>query len=77
MAQVYIHCSSDRRVLMDACAAEVEDLSDARDYAARVVSSLITTPNLEDWRSWALHISDDLGEEIFVVPFAAVLGKPN
>jgi hypothetical protein len=58
-------------------ATEVGDLTEAREYAARIVRSLITAPSLEDWRDWALHVCDDLGDEIFVVPFATVLGKPN
>jgi hypothetical protein len=28
-------------------------------------------------RSWILHVSDNLGDELFVVPFAFVLGKPH
>jgi hypothetical protein len=32
-------------------------------------------PNSEDWRSWILHVSDDLGDELFIVPFAFALGK--
>ncbi len=77
MAQVYFHCSSEQRVLMDRCATEVDDLTEAREYAARVIQSLVTAPSLEDWREWALHVSDDLGDEMFVLPFAAALGKPN
>ena len=76
MSQVYFHCSGNRRVLIDQCAAEVDDLTEAREDAGRVVQLLITAPNLEDWRDWALHISDDFGDKIFVVPFSAVLGKP-
>jgi hypothetical protein len=33
--------------------------------------------SLEDWRGWVLHVNDDLGDELFVVPFAFVLGKPH
>jgi hypothetical protein len=77
MTKVYFHCASDRQVLIDRSLTEVGDLTEAREYAARVVQSLITAPSLEDWRKWALHVSDDLGNEIFVVPFVAVLGKPN
>ena len=29
----------------------------------------------EDWRGWVLYATDELGEEIFTVPFASVLGK--
>jgi hypothetical protein len=77
MTQVYFHCSDDERVLMDQSPTEVVDITEAREHAARIVYTLITAPSLEDWRNWALHVCDELGEEIFVVPFAAALGKPN
>jgi hypothetical protein len=77
MAQVYFHCSNTEHALIDQCGAAVDDLADARERAALVVRSLITTPGAEDWRGWVLHVSDDLGDEIFSVPFAAVLGKPH
>ena len=67
MAQIYFHCST----------AEGVDLAEARDHAALVVQSLIMAPSLEDWRGCVLHVSDDCGEEIFIVPFASVLGKPH
>jgi hypothetical protein len=34
-------------------------------------------PSNEDWRGWTLHASDDFGDEIFAVPFTAVLGKAH
>jgi hypothetical protein len=46
-----------------------------RDHAARVVQSLITVQGPEDWRDWTLHVSDDLNDEIFVLPFSSMLGK--
>jgi hypothetical protein len=33
------------------------------------------TPSVEDWRSWILHVTDELGDELFYVPFVSVLGK--
>jgi len=75
MAQVYFHCSNTQGVLIDWAGAAVGDMTDARDHAACVVRSLITAANAEDWRDWVLHASDDLGEEIFVMPFASQLGK--
>jgi hypothetical protein len=33
------------------------------------------TANAEDWRNWVLHATDELGEELFTVPFASVVGK--
>ena len=77
MVQVYFHCSNDQGMMIDQCGAAVGDLAEAREHAALVVRSLVTAPSAEDWRSWVLHVSDDLGDEIFVVPFAAVLGKPH
>jgi hypothetical protein len=75
MAQVYFRCSNPDGVLLDQRRAAVRDLVEAREHAALVVQSLIKTPNLLDWRGWSMHVSDDLGEEIFVVPFASLLGK--
>ena len=75
MVQVYFHCSNAQGVLIDGTGAAVGDMSDARDHAACVVRSLIMAANAEDWRDWVLHVSDDLGEEIFVMPFASMLGK--
>ncbi len=77
MAQVYFHCCNDDRVLLDRCPTEIGDLTDACERASRLILTLVGTPSLEDWRKWTLHVSDDLGEELFVMPFAAVLGKPN
>jgi hypothetical protein len=75
VVQVYFHCSNPQGVLIDQAGAAVGDMTDARDHAACVVRSLIMAANAEDWRDWMLHVSDDLGEEIFVVPFASLLGK--
>ena len=77
MTQVYFHCSNTKKVFVDPCGAMVDDLAEARDHATQVVQSLAKTCSLEDWRGWVLHVSDDLGDELFVVPFAFVLGKPN
>ncbi len=77
MAQVYFHCSNSREVRIDQFGAAVSDLAEARDRAACVVQSLIRESSAEDWRDWVVHVSDDLDDEIFVLPFAFVLGKPH
>ena len=77
MTQVYFHCTNAKKVLVDHHGTVVDDLAEARDHAANVVRSLTAARTLEDWRSWVLHVNDDLGEELFVVPFAFVLGKPH
>ena len=77
MAQVYFHCSSSREVRVDQSGAAVSSLAEARDYAACVVRSMIMEESAQDWRDWVVHVSDDFDDEIFVLPFAFVLGKPH
>jgi len=77
MTQVYFHCSNTKKVFVDRCGAVVDDLAEARDHATQVVQSLAKTRSLEDWRGWVLHVNDDLGDELFIVPFAFMLGKPH
>jgi hypothetical protein len=77
MAQVYFHYSNTEEILVARSGAAVGDLAEAHRHAAQIVRSLIMAPGAEDWRGWVLHVSDDLGGEIFTVPFASVLGKPH
>ena len=77
MTHVYFHCSSDRGILIDQRGAAVDDLVAARAYATGVVRSLVVANSAKDCRDWVLHVSDDLGIEIFVVPFAFLLGKSH
>ena len=77
MTQVYFHCSNTKKVFVDRCGAVVDDLAEARDHATQVVQSLAKTRSLEDWRGWVPDVNDDLGDELFIVPFAFMLGKPH
>lgn len=77
MTQVYFHCSNTKKVFLDRRGAVVDDLAEARDHATCVVQSLTSERSLEDWSDWVLHVSDDQGDELFVVPFTFVLGEPN
>jgi hypothetical protein len=77
MAQVYFHCSNSEEIWVDRRGAAVGNLAEAREQAVVVERSFIMAPNVEDWRGWVLHVNDDLGEEIFAVPFASLLGKPH
>ncbi len=73
MSQVYFHCSTEFGVLVDRNGIEAVDLADAHDQAMQFVGSLVATPGREDWRDWILHVSDEDGEEIFLVPFASAI----
>lgn len=77
MAMVYFHYSNDEGTLVDRRGADMTDIAAACEHATCMVHSLIATPNAEDWRGWILHASDDLGEELFAMPFSSVLGKPH
>ena len=77
MTQVYFHRSTTKKVFLDSCGAMVNDLAEARDHATRLVRSFTSEHSLVDWRDWVLHVSDDQGDELFVVPFVFVLGKPH
>jgi uncharacterized protein DUF6894 len=75
MAHVYFHCSNKEGTLIDRRGSTMGDLTEAREHGDVVIRSLIMAPGAEDWRGWVLHISDDLGDLIFSVPFVSVLGK--
>ncbi|MCP1853088.1 MULTISPECIES: DUF6894 family protein [unclassified Bradyrhizobium] len=77
MTQVFFHRSTTKKVFLDHSGAVMNDLAEARDHATRLVRSFTSEHSLEDWRDWVLHVSDDQGDELFVVPFAFVLGKPH
>ena len=78
MTELYSQCSnSNGRALANLYGVIVEELAEVRDYAANVGRSIVMTASPKDWRGWVLRVRDDLGEEIFVVPFAFVLRKPH
>jgi len=77
MTHVFFHCSSGNGVLLDQRGSYLDDPVDARDYGERFVRHLISRPGPEDWRDWTLHVSDEEGDELIVVPFASLLGRPN
>ena len=77
LTQVYFHCSNTRGVLMDRRGTSVTSLAEACEAATCMMRSLVATVSLEDWRDWVVHVSDESGEEIVILSFASVLGKPH
>ncbi|QIG91703.1 MULTISPECIES: DUF6894 family protein [unclassified Bradyrhizobium] len=73
MSAVFFHCSDDKHVILDRIGTAM-DLTDVRVYAEQLARSYMMTPSAEDWRNWAVHVTDDIGTEIFDLPFTAVLG---
>lgn len=75
MREAYFHYANPEHLLIDKRGAAVSDFADACAQANRLVRTMIATANDEDWRGWELRVTDDLGEEIFVLPFTALLGR--
>jgi hypothetical protein len=74
MTEVYFHCSDAEHFIVDR-RGKAMDVNEARAHAERLVRSLVMTPSAEDWRAWIMHVSDDLGDEIFALPFSSILGR--
>jgi hypothetical protein len=77
MAQVFLQYSTPRGVVLYQTVAKVTGVTELREYAAQSVQSLIAAPSLEDWRYWTVHARDDLGLELFTLPFMSLIGKPH
>jgi len=77
MVQMYFHCSNPEGTLIDRYGTAVANLTEARDRAAQIMSSMIQTPGSDDWLDWVIHVSGDVGEEIFVLRRIAMRGKPH
>jgi len=75
MTEVYFHCSNTDQLLLDSGGATVSNLLEACAHAHGLVRTMMMRPNAEDWRDWELQITDDLGDEILVIPFSSVIGK--
>jgi hypothetical protein len=74
---LYFHCATPEGVLLDRRGSEVEDLIEARDRAAGIILACIGRPGPEDWREWTVSVSDETGEELFLMPFTSVIGRAH
>ena len=77
MTHVYFHCSNSAGLYLDRRGAEVADLIEAHQRAVQVVRDYISSHGPDDWRAWILHVSSEDGEELFLVPFSCMLGRPH
>ena len=78
VTHVYFHCASTDEIYLDKRGTEVEDLVEAHQRAGQIVREFIRTHDgPHDWRTWTLHVSDESGEELFLMPFSVMLGKPH
>lgn len=77
MTHVYFHCCNSDEVYLDKRGVEVEDLVEAHQRAVQVVRDFVTSNSPTDWRTWTLHVIDEDGEELFLMPFSCMVGKPH
>ena len=78
MTHICFQCSNaDGLVMLDPRGADVEDMIEAHQLAAQIVRKFVNSHGPYDWRTWTLHVSDEEGQEIFLMPFACMLGKPH
>jgi hypothetical protein len=77
MATLYFHCAGTQEVFLDRSGSEIEDMFDARARAFQIIQAMVTSAGPEDWRDWSVHVRNDEGEELLLVPFSSVLGKPH
>jgi hypothetical protein len=74
MAHVYFHFSTPDGIIVDRRGREIEDLSEVCERAELAIHSLLSSPKMEDWRSWVLYATDE-ESEIFELPFSSVIGR--
>jgi hypothetical protein len=75
MPSIFFHCANEEHEFAARRGVAIDNLVEACEHAHRIVRSYVMTAGEEDWRGWVLYATDELGEEIFTVPFASVLGK--
>jgi hypothetical protein len=75
MTHVYFHYSNADELILDPRGIDVEDLAEAHQRARGVIRAFVNSDGPDDWRAWNLHASDEEGEELFLMPFACVLGR--
>ncbi|HTS39822.1 MAG TPA: hypothetical protein VMH84_04690 [Xanthobacteraceae bacterium] len=78
MTHIFFRCSNaDGLVLLDQRGADVEDMIEAHHIATQIVREFVMSHGPYDWRTWTLHVSDEDGQDLFLMPFSCMLGKPH
>ena len=77
MTHVYFHCSNAVGLYLDKRGTEVENLIEAHKRAVQVVRDYISNHGPDNWRLWTLHVKGENGEDLFLVPFSCMVGRPH
>jgi hypothetical protein len=74
VTEVYFHCSDAEHAIVDRRGVAM-DLREAREHAEGLVHAFVMSASTEDWRNWVIHATDELGEELFALPFMHIIGR--
>lgn len=77
MRQVSFCCATSRGTVLHRCVAEVKNLSEARRYAAAFARSIVAAAAAQDWAKCRMHVRDERGDELFVMPFWPAASRPG
>jgi hypothetical protein len=70
MAHLYFHCTNADEAMRDRSGRDVASLAEAHREAlaiARLVMDSVS--GLPDFRDWLIHVEDEEGSELMLVPF--------
>lgn len=76
MAHLYFHCTNADEAMRDRSGRDVASLAEAHREAlaiARLVMDRVS--GLPDFRDWLIHVEDEEGSELMLVPFT--FAKPH
>ena len=65
------------RVVMDIGAADLHDLSEARERARTIVRDLMSVSDRDSplaWDGWRVEVTDQAGQVVSIIPFATEAG---
>lgn len=77
MRQVSFCCATSRGTVLDRRVAEVKNLFEARQHAAAFARLVVATAPAQDWRRCRLHVRDEKGAELFVMPIWSTASRPG
>jgi hypothetical protein len=77
MTQISLCCTNDSGTILDRRLVKISNLDEAREYAVDLIRSSTANANLRDSRKCRVHVQDELGHDIFVMPFWSTLRRPT
>ncbi len=76
MAQFNFRCTRTNGVLVDCLRANLADLAEAHAQALSIIRRVTSGASARrNWRSWAVSVSTEGGDEVLVLPFSYALAR--